>query len=129
MANRFAVHELGGTWDDENGAFMDTAAVMKNLDLVITSDTAAAHLAGALGVTVWVALSAVARLALVSGSARTLPGIRRCDCFASRAGRLERGVCRNGRAVGSQGSRRKRLIDVCGDLDLKAILNFAWQPN
>jgi hypothetical protein len=35
---------------------MDTAAVMRNLDLVITSDTAVAHLAGALGVPVWVAL-------------------------------------------------------------------------
>ena len=35
---------------------MDTAAVMRNLDLVITSDTAVAHLAGGLGVPVWVAL-------------------------------------------------------------------------
>ncbi len=35
------------------------AAVMKRLDLVITSDTAIAHLAGALGVPVWVALSFV----------------------------------------------------------------------
>ena len=43
----------------DSGAFMDTAAVMKNLDLVITSDTATAHLAGALGVNVWVALPAV----------------------------------------------------------------------
>ena len=34
----------------------DTAAVLKNLDLVITVDTALAHLAGALGVPVWVAL-------------------------------------------------------------------------
>jgi FkbM family methyltransferase len=38
---------------------MDTAAVMKNLDLVITSDTAVAHLAGALGVPVWVGLTLV----------------------------------------------------------------------
>ena len=37
---------------------MDTAAIMKNLDLVITSDTATIHLAGALGVPVWVALAA-----------------------------------------------------------------------
>jgi len=29
---------------------------MKNLDLVITSDTATAHLAGALGIRVWLAL-------------------------------------------------------------------------
>jgi tetratricopeptide (TPR) repeat protein len=38
------------------GPFMDTAAVMKNLDLVISSDTSIPHLAGALGVPVWVAL-------------------------------------------------------------------------
>jgi ADP-heptose:LPS heptosyltransferase len=31
---------------------------MCNLDLIVTSDTAAAHLAGALGVNVWVALPA-----------------------------------------------------------------------
>jgi hypothetical protein len=35
---------------------MDAAAVMKNLDLVIAADTSLAHLAGALGVPVWVAL-------------------------------------------------------------------------
>lgn len=53
----FNVVELG-TELDADGAFLDTAAVMKNLDLVISSDTAVAHLAGALGVPVWVALSA-----------------------------------------------------------------------
>jgi Flp pilus assembly protein TadD len=45
-----------GEIDVEHGAFMDTAAIMMNLDLVITSDTSIAHLAGALGVPVWVAL-------------------------------------------------------------------------
>ena len=35
------------------------AAVLKNLDLLITCDTAIAHVAGALGVKVWVALSGV----------------------------------------------------------------------
>jgi hypothetical protein len=35
---------------------MDTAAVMMNVDLVISSDTAVPHLAGALGVPVWLAL-------------------------------------------------------------------------
>ncbi len=43
--------------DEAAGPFMDTAALMKCLDLVITSDSALAHLAGALGVPVWVALS------------------------------------------------------------------------
>ena len=36
------------------GDFSDTAAFMDNLDLVITVDTAAAHLAGALGKPVWI---------------------------------------------------------------------------
>jgi tetratricopeptide (TPR) repeat protein len=48
--------DLGDDVDTDHGAFMDTAAIMMNLDLVITSDTAIAHLAGALGVPVWVAL-------------------------------------------------------------------------
>jgi Flp pilus assembly protein TadD len=44
---------------DEDGAFLDTAAVMKHCHLVVTSDTAIAHLAGAMGVPVWVALKFV----------------------------------------------------------------------
>jgi tetratricopeptide (TPR) repeat protein len=44
---------------DEKAPFLDTAALMRNLDLVITSDTVVAHLAGALAVPVWVALPRV----------------------------------------------------------------------
>ncbi len=44
--------------DEHAGPFLDTAALMKCLDLIITSDTASAHLAGALGVRTWVALGA-----------------------------------------------------------------------
>jgi tetratricopeptide (TPR) repeat protein len=40
-------------------ALLDTAALMKNLDLVISVDTGTCHLAGALGVPVWVPLSAI----------------------------------------------------------------------
>ena len=40
--------------DTKHGRFMDTAAVIKNLDLVITIDTSIGHLAGALGKPVWV---------------------------------------------------------------------------
>ena len=45
--------------DEGPDGFLDTAAVMANLDLVITSDTSIAHLAGALGRPVWVALRLV----------------------------------------------------------------------
>jgi ADP-heptose:LPS heptosyltransferase len=38
---------------------MDTAAVMQGLDLIITCDTAVAHLAGALARSTWVALKHV----------------------------------------------------------------------
>lgn len=44
---------------DADGAFLDTAAIIANLDLVITSDTAMAHLAGALGTRVWLLLAHV----------------------------------------------------------------------
>jgi tetratricopeptide (TPR) repeat protein len=57
LANLFEVVDLAARLDEKAGPFMDTAAVMKNLDLVITSDTALAHLAGALGVPVWLALA------------------------------------------------------------------------
>jgi tetratricopeptide (TPR) repeat protein len=59
IAGKFTVVDLGGNLDETAGAFMDTAAVMKNLDLVISSDTAVAHLAGALGIPVWTALQFV----------------------------------------------------------------------
>ena len=55
-AENVPVVDLGRALDEAAGPFMDTAAIMHNLDLVITSDTVIAHLAGALGVPVWVAL-------------------------------------------------------------------------
>jgi len=52
----FDVVDLGSKLDEE-GAFVDTAAVMQSLDLLISVDSAVAHLAGALGMPVWLALS------------------------------------------------------------------------
>ena len=50
------VETLGSDFDAGPDAFLDTAAVMENLDLVVTIDTSSAHLAGALGRPVWIAL-------------------------------------------------------------------------
>lgn len=55
LAGRDSLHivDLGSRLED----LSDAAAVLANLDLVIVPDTALAHLAGALGRPVWVALS------------------------------------------------------------------------
>lgn len=46
-------------FDGGPDAFVDSAAVMMSLDLVVTSDTSIAHLAGALGRPVWIGLKHV----------------------------------------------------------------------
>lgn len=50
------VHDLEPGFDEGSDAFLDAAAVMASLDLVVSSDTAIAHLAGALGRPVWLGL-------------------------------------------------------------------------
>jgi len=52
----FSVHEFGPDFDESHGRFMDTAAVICNLDLIITVDTSIAHLAAALRKPVWMPL-------------------------------------------------------------------------
>jgi hypothetical protein len=49
-------HQLPGRDTNPNKKFLDTAACMVNMDLVISTDTSTAHLAGALGVPTWVPL-------------------------------------------------------------------------
>ncbi len=51
--------DIGEELDREGGAFLDSIALMRQLDLVITSDTAIAHLAGAAGCKTWLGLSTV----------------------------------------------------------------------
>lgn len=59
LGGRFPVLDLAARFDESAGAFLDTAAVIEHLDLVVTCDTAIAHLAGTLGVPTWVALPSV----------------------------------------------------------------------
>jgi tetratricopeptide (TPR) repeat protein len=60
LPKNITVYSFGDSFDTEHGRYMDTAALIKNLDLVITVDTSVAHLAGALGKPVWVLLPQVA---------------------------------------------------------------------
>lgn len=53
------IEELGPQFDAGETGFLDTAAVMESLDLIITCDTSLAHLAGALGRPTWVTLKHV----------------------------------------------------------------------
>ena len=57
IGESFSLMELGPDFDEKNGAFEDTAAVMRCLDLVIGIDSSIVHLAGALGVPVWLPLT------------------------------------------------------------------------
>jgi len=50
---------LPESFDSGDDAFLDSAAIMKCVDLVITSDTALTHLAGALGIKTWMPLKYV----------------------------------------------------------------------
>jgi tetratricopeptide (TPR) repeat protein len=56
IEDRFEVIDYSEELDTANGPFMDTAAVLRAVDLVVTSDTSLAHLAGAMHVPTWVAI-------------------------------------------------------------------------
>ena len=57
LANPFPVLDLEDRLGEDAQSLANIAAIMKNLDLVICCDTAICHLAGALAVPVWVALT------------------------------------------------------------------------
>ncbi len=59
LNNVFPVLDIESQMGNDLESFMNIAAIMKNLDLVIACDTSIAHLAGALGVPVWLALPLV----------------------------------------------------------------------
>jgi tetratricopeptide (TPR) repeat protein len=53
----FEAISFGGLIDELSGSFMDTAAIIANLDLVVSVDTSVGHLAGALAAPIWLALN------------------------------------------------------------------------
>jgi tetratricopeptide (TPR) repeat protein len=55
VSDRFPIVALTDRTAGEARTFLDTAAIVNNLDLVIGCDSALVHLAGALGAPVWVA--------------------------------------------------------------------------
>ncbi|MCX5922299.1 MAG: tetratricopeptide repeat protein [Candidatus Dependentiae bacterium] len=56
LPESFVVKTFDQNFDEKHGRFMDTAAVIMNLDLVITVDTSVAHLAAGMGKKVWMLL-------------------------------------------------------------------------
>ena len=98
----FPVVDLGDEVDQAHGAFMDTAAIMMNLDLVITSDTAVPHLAAVPGGSGVGGPALRSRLALVVGSLRqplvshdaiVSPEEERGDWAAASSRRFSRAHC------------------------------------
>lgn len=56
VPKNITINTFDENFDKTYGAFVDTAAVMHHLDLIISVDTAIPHLAGALGKPVWLML-------------------------------------------------------------------------
>ncbi len=129
---RLRVETLGADFDAGADAFVDTAAAMTCLDLVVTCDTSVAHLAGALAVPVWVALKSDAEWRWLTGRAdspwyptmRLFRQTRRgvwSDVFEAMAGELAKLAERRARPrmVSTPGSLGE-LIDKITILRIKA---------
>ena len=78
LAGEMSIVDPGPLFDTGEDAFLDTAALVQELDLVVCSDSAIAHLAGALGRPAWIALKHVPewRWLLDRGDSPWYPGAR-----------------------------------------------------
>lgn len=56
LPNNIKIHAFDDQFDVTHGSFVDSAAVMQHMDLIISTDTALAHLAGAMGLRTWLLL-------------------------------------------------------------------------
>lgn len=56
VPEHITIHTFGADFDSTSGPFMDSAAIIPHLDLVVCVDSATAHLAGALGKKVFLML-------------------------------------------------------------------------
>ncbi len=86
----FPVIDLGSRFNPD--ALDDLAAVMVNLDLIITGDTSVPHLAGALGVPIWVALSFVPDWRVAAGANRLSLVSNHAFISSNKTRRLGRGL-------------------------------------
>jgi hypothetical protein len=126
------VETLGADFDAGADAFVDTAAAMTCLDLIITCDTSVAHLAGALAVPVWVALKSEAEWRWLTGrtdspwypTMRLFRQSRRgvwSDVFEAMAGELaELAERRTARHMASTPCSLGELVDKITILRIKA---------
>ncbi len=105
VAGEIPIVDLGESFDAEGGAFMDTAAVVGHLDLVIAVNSSVAHLSGGLGAPVWMALQRSVDWRWPACDAKTpwYPSIAHFSSASTR--RLAAGLRRDGRAAGSAGGR------------------------
>ena len=86
LGGRMAIIEFGRRFD----SFVDTAAIMKNLDLVVTADTAHRPPGRGAGRAGLGRPDVRAGLALAARSAKIGPGIQRCGFFGKRRGAIGR---------------------------------------
>lgn len=56
LRDRLPLIDWTGEMDVGSDGFIDTAAVMSNMDMIVTCDTSIAHLSGALGLRTWMVL-------------------------------------------------------------------------
>ena len=109
LPDGMAVESLGGNFPED---FVETAAAMEAMDLIITCDTSVAHLAGALGRPVWVALRYAAdwRWLLDRPDSPWYPGMR---LFRQNAqGDWRKRLRGNRSAAGKISGGKRKVIEV-----------------